>query len=173
MNVKVRAESKQISGISNSRKSAESFHDRIRLLASRLFILPFGTTVKRERVPRCCCVKERSTLLHVEKPTEVPSSSSELKLPACGETAAKLISVGGRRFKRLPAGGGDVEHATMAALRGTMATLRGIDDDRACGGSLRWRAWDVGADESVSALTVVTTGIAEKLRAATYHDEPS
>lgn len=69
---------------------------------------------------------EQSIRLHVEKPTEVPSSPSELRLPACGETAAKLISVGGRRLKRRPAAGGDVEHATIAAV------VRGIDS-KACG----------------------------------------
>lgn len=64
---------------------------------------------------------ERSVHAHVEKPTEVPSSPSELRLPACGETAAKLISVEGRPLKRRPAAGGDVEHATIAAV------VRGID----------------------------------------------
>ena len=76
------------------------------------YYLPWNDQAFQES--RCA---EHSTRLHVEKPTdEVASSPSELRLPACGETAAKLISVGGRRFKRLPAVGGDVEHATIAAV---------------------------------------------------------
>lgn len=76
------------------------------------YYLPWNDQAFQES--RCA---EHSTRLHVEKPTdEVASSPSELRLPACGETAAKLISVGGRRFKRLPAAGEDVEHATIAAV---------------------------------------------------------
>lgn len=54
--------------------------------------------------------------LHAEKPTEVASSPSELRLPAGGERAAKLISVGCRRLlvERPPALGGDGELDAMA-----------------------------------------------------------
>lgn len=81
-----------------------------------------------QRTERHKCIGTGISIhIHVEKPTEVASSPSELRLPACGETAEKLISVGGRRFKRLPAGGGDVAHATIEVV------LRGIDG-RACAG---------------------------------------
>lgn len=61
--------------------------------------------------------------LHAEKPTEVASSPSELRLPAGGESAAKLISVGCRRLlvERTVALGGDGELDAMA---------RGMPDTR-------------------------------------------
>lgn len=81
-----------------------------------LFVQPINSTAKNASTGGAV---EKPKVVHVEKPTEVPSSPSpspspsELRLPGCGETAEKLISVGGRSFERTAAVGDEVEHATI------------------------------------------------------------